>query len=39
MEDFFKSYGIQIVVGMIVSVLAFLLIRILYFSFCKSKDQ
>ena len=37
MENIFSNYGIEIVVGMIITVLAALLLRILYFGYIKKK--
>ena len=37
MENIFSNYGIEIVVGMIITVLATLFLRILYFSYIKKK--
>ena len=35
MEYIFSNYGIEIVVGMIVSVLVFIFLRVLYFAYIK----
>jgi len=35
MEHFFSNYGIEIVVGMIISVLVFIFSRVLYFGYLK----
>ena len=37
MENIFNNYGIEIVVGMIITVLATLLLQILYFGYIKKK--
>ena len=37
MENIFSNYRIEIVVGMIITVLATLLLRILYFGYIKKK--
>jgi len=37
MENIFSNYGIEIVVGMIITVLATLLLQILYFGYIKKK--
>jgi len=37
MESFFSSYGIEIVVSMIVGVLASIFGRMIYFSYFKKK--
>ena len=37
MENIFSNYGIEIVVGMIITVLATLFLRILYFGYIKKK--
>tara|TARA_B100000929_G_scaffold108624_1_gene86093 strand:- start:267 stop:404 length:138 start_codon:yes stop_codon:yes gene_type:complete len=38
MENIFSSYGFEIVVGMIISVLVFIFLRVLYFGYIK-KDM
>ena len=38
MEYFFSNYGLEIVVGMIISVLVFIFLRVLYFGYLK-KDM
>ena len=38
MEYIFSNYGIEIVVGMIISVLVFIFLRVLYFGYIK-KDM
>jgi len=35
MVNIFSNYGIEIVVGMIISVLVFILLRVLYFGYIK----
>ncbi len=35
MESIFSNYGIEIVVGMIISVLLFIFFRVIYFSYIK----
>jgi len=35
MENIFSNYGIEIVVGMIISVLLFIFFRVIYFSYIK----
>ena len=35
MEYFFSNYGLEIVVGMIISVLVFIFLRVLYFGYLK----
>ena len=37
MENIFSNYGIEIVVGMIITVLATLFLQILYFGYIKKK--
>tara|TARA_Y100000389_G_scaffold98963_1_gene95635 strand:- start:541 stop:672 length:132 start_codon:yes stop_codon:yes gene_type:complete len=37
MENTLNTYGIEIVVGMIISVLTFLLVRAVYFAIKKTK--
>jgi len=37
MEYIFSNYGIEIVVGMIFSVLLFIFLRVLYFGYIKKK--
>ena len=39
MENIFSNYGIEIVVGMIISVLLFLFIRVIYFSYIKKNHK
>ena len=37
MENIFSNYGIEIVVGMILSVLTIIFSRVLYFGYIKKK--
>ncbi len=39
MENIFSNYGIEIVVGMIISVLLFLFARVIYFSYIKKNNN
>ncbi len=39
MENIFSNYGIEIVVGMIISVLAVLFSRIIYFGYIKKNHK
>ena len=39
MENIFNDYGIEIVVGMIISVLAFIFLRVLYFGYLKKESK
>ena len=38
MEYIFNSYGFEIVVGMIISVLVFISLRVLYFGYIKNES-
>ena len=39
MKEVFSNYGIEIVVGMIFTVLATLFYRVIYFSYFHKKDE
>ena len=39
MEYIFSNYGIEIVVGMIISVLVFIFLRVLYFGYIKKESK
>ena len=39
MENIFRNYGIEIVVGMIISVLVFLFLRVIYFGYIKKESE
>ena len=39
MENIFSNYGIEIVVGMIISVLVFIFSRIIYFGYIKKNHK
>ena len=39
MEYIFINYGTEIVVGMIISTLVFIFLRVLYFGFFKKKNK
>ena len=39
MENLFSNYGIEIVVGMIISVLVFIFLRVLYFGYIKKESK
>ena len=39
MENIFSTYGIEIVVGMIASVLLFIFIRVIYFGLLKNDED
>jgi len=39
MESIFSNYGIEIVLGMIFSVLVFIFLRIIYFSYVNKESR
>jgi len=39
MEYIFSNYGIEIVVGMIISVLVVIFLRVLYFGYIKKESE
>jgi hypothetical protein len=39
MKYIFSNYGIEIVVGMIISVLVFIFLRVLYFGYIKKESK
>ncbi len=39
MENIYSNYGIEIVVGMIISVLVFIFLRVIYFGYFKKESE